>query len=252
MRIMQTVQTVRQQNTRLLLIKYLLSTQAGFSIIESLVAVLVVSILLAAIVPMVFLSTASRAQARRVDLATQAARSYVDGVRSGVINIINPVASFPFLDDTTSWVGTSRSQYFQNVPAPTNATVSALSALPAIKIDTNGNGFSVDDPEDLVIQPMRSGAADGTGLDSQGFYMAVRVYRADAFLADISGNLTAIKPAIIATAPFGLQTGTNATACPNGSRVFTSTNGSLTCPLVIMKVDIYPTNSTLDQIKGRL
>jgi prepilin-type N-terminal cleavage/methylation domain-containing protein len=246
------MRTMRKQNTRLLLIKYLLSTQAGFSLIESLVAVVVVAILLAAIVPMVVLSTASRVQARRVDLATQAARSYVDGVRAGVINIIDPVASFPYIDDASTWVGTSRSQYFQNVPAPTNATVAALNTLPGIKIDTNGDGFSVDDPQDLVIQPMRSGAPDGNNLDSQGFYMAVRVYRADAFQADTSGNLTAIKPEIIANPPFGLQTGNNEADCPNGSRVFTSSNGSLTCPLVVMKVDVYPTDSTLDQIKGRL
>jgi prepilin-type N-terminal cleavage/methylation domain-containing protein len=239
---------MQKQNTRLFIIKYLLSTQSGFSLIESLVAVVVVSILLAAIVPMVFLSNASRAQARRVDLATQAARSYVDGVRSGVINIINPVASFPFIDTVTG----SRSQYFQNVVAPTNATVAALDVLPAIKVDTNGNGFSVDDPQDLVIQPMRSGPSNGINLDSQGFYMAVRVYRADAFQANATGNLTAIKPGIT------LMSGTNQTNsalsdyCPNGSRVFTSTNGSLACPLVIMKVDVYPKGSTLDQIRGRL
>ncbi|OYQ62896.1 hypothetical protein B9G53_19820 [Pseudanabaena sp. SR411] len=242
------MRTMRKQNTRLLLIKYLLSTQAGFSLIESLVAVVVVAILLAAIVPMVVLSTASRVQARRVDLATQAARSYVDGVRAGVINIIDPVASFPYIDDASTWVGTSRSQYFQSVPAPTNATVAALNALPGIKIDTNGDGFSVDDPQDLVIQPMRSGAPDGNNLDSQGFYMAVRVYRADAFLADTATppNLTGIRAGV------SLQTGNNETDCPNGSRVFTSSNGSLTCPLVVMKVDVYPTDSTLDQIKGRL
>jgi prepilin-type N-terminal cleavage/methylation domain-containing protein len=242
------VNAMRKQNTRLLLIKYLLSTQAGFTLIESLVAVVVVAILLAAIVPMVVLSTASRVQARRVDLATQAARSYVDGVRAGVINIVDPVASFPYIDNGSTWVGTSRSQYFQSVPAPTNATVAALNALPGIKVDTNGDGFSADDPQDLVIQPMRSGAPDGNNLDSQGFYMAVRVYRADAFLTDTANppNLTGIRTGVT------LQTGNNEADCPNGSRVFTSTNGSLTCPLVVMKVDIYPADSTLDQIRGRL
>ncbi|MFN9020329.1 MAG: prepilin-type N-terminal cleavage/methylation domain-containing protein, partial [Pseudanabaena sp.] len=37
---------MRKINTRLFLTKYLLSTQAGFSLIESLVAVLVVAILI--------------------------------------------------------------------------------------------------------------------------------------------------------------------------------------------------------------
>ena len=223
---------MRKQDTRLLLIKYLLSTQAGFSLIESLVAVVVVSILLAAIVPMVVLSTASRIQARRVDLATQAARSYVDGVRANVINIIDPVASFPYIDDTSNWVGTSRSQYFQSVPAPTNATVSTLNLLPGIKVDTNGDGFSVDDPQDLFIQPMRSGSTDATILKKQGFWLAVRVYRADA----LSGSAA-------------LRDGTEST-CNTGRTAFSNT-ASITCPIVTVRSQILPTTNAnnLDDIK---
>ena len=76
-------------------------------------AVVVVSILLTAILPMIILSTATRVQARRVDLATQAARGYIDGVRSGVINIVDAPANcgqttFPFIDNSPG----SHNQYF--------------------------------------------------------------------------------------------------------------------------------------------
>jgi len=237
-----------QSNTRLylmkLFIKYSHSTQAGFSLLESLMAVVVVSILMTAMLPMVVLTTASRVQARRVDLATQAARSYTDGVRSGVVDIISApptLSEYPFIDRNI--IGqTSRSQYFKDVPAPSNSNLASLFKIPGVKIDTNGNGFSFDDPQDLVIQPMRS---FGNDLATQGFYMGVRVYRADAFQSD-----TALRSGLTE-----LQKGSdpsNPATCPSGSRVLTSTGGSSICPLLFMKVDVYPSTSTLDQIKSRL
>ena len=62
------------------------STQSGFTIIESLVAIVVVGILLAAIAPVIVFSVATRVQARRVELATDAAKTYIDGVRSRTID----------------------------------------------------------------------------------------------------------------------------------------------------------------------
>ena len=58
---------------------------AGFTIIESLVAVIVLGILMTAIAPTIVLSTATRVQSRRIELATLAARGYIDGVSSGNI-----------------------------------------------------------------------------------------------------------------------------------------------------------------------
>ena len=233
---------MRKINTRLFLIKYLLSNQSGFSLLEALMAVVVVSILMTAILPMIILSTATRVQSRRVDLATQAARGYVDGVRSGTINIIDPTPAFPatFINDNA--VDSARNQYFQNVAAPSSVNIASLNGIQGIKVDTNGNGFNVTDPQDLVIQPMRTG---GTDLATQGFYMQVRVYRADAFTQDAAGNLNGIQAGLT------LQTG-NGDTCPNGRGIVTSTGGGKNCPLVVMKVDINPSTSTMNQIKNRL
>jgi type II secretory pathway pseudopilin PulG len=209
-------------------------------------AVVVVSILLTAILPMIILSTATRVQARRVDLATQAARGYIDGVRSGVINIVDAPANcagqttFPFIDNSQG----SQNQYFTDVkvPAPNITTIAKLSCISGVKVDPNNNGFSVNDPQDLVIQPMRS---EGTG--TTGFYMQVRVYRADAFI-QVGADLTGIQPGLI------LQTGNSEVTCPNARQIVTSTNGSKSCPLVVSGADIYlsANTNTLSQIKSRI
>ena len=200
-------------------------------------AVVVVSILLTAILPMIVMTTATRVQSRRVDLATQAARSYIDGVRSGVIDIT--ATTFPFVGGPQ----TSRNQYFSDVPAPNSTNIANLNAIAGVKVDTNGSGFTVNDPQDLVIQPMRSA---GNDLTTQGFYMEVRVYRADAFTQDASGNLNGLQSGLI------MQTGNDDGLCPNARKVVTSTGGAKDCPLVVMKVDINPPTSTLSQIKSRL
>ncbi|MEM7726653.1 MAG: hormogonium polysaccharide secretion pseudopilin HpsB [Cyanobacteria bacterium P01_A01_bin.45] len=65
------------------------SEESGFTIIESLIAIIVVAILMTAIAPAIVLSTATRVQARRVEMATQAARSFIDGLRTGKVDSSN-------------------------------------------------------------------------------------------------------------------------------------------------------------------
>ena len=61
------------------------SQDGGYTIIESLVAMIVVSVLMIAIAPVMAFSVATRVQARRIELATQAARAYIDALRTGAI-----------------------------------------------------------------------------------------------------------------------------------------------------------------------
>ncbi|NES68106.1 MAG: type II secretion system protein, partial [Okeania sp. SIO2D1] len=58
---------------------------AGYTIMEGLVAMIMVAFLMSAVAPVIALSVGTRVQARRVELATQAARSYIDGLRAGSI-----------------------------------------------------------------------------------------------------------------------------------------------------------------------
>ena len=65
------------------------SGESGFTIIESLIALVVVAILMVAIAPVIVFSTATRVQSRRIELGTQAAKSYIEGVRTGAIPVDN-------------------------------------------------------------------------------------------------------------------------------------------------------------------
>ncbi len=222
--------------------------EAGFSLIESLVAAAVVSIMIVSIAPMVALSTSARVNARRIDQATQAARSYIDAVRGGVID----VTTFPdYLvlppievnrNAQGQYVFEKKEDLSYGIAAP-NATLLPLDSATAtnpvrgIRIDADGNGFNVNDPQDLVIQPMRSGplsssATAATDLQRQGFWLAVRVYRADAF----NGVNTPKK-------------GTES-ECARSKIPFSSTT-SILCPLVTMRSQVMPTvdSNNLDGIK---
>jgi hypothetical protein len=105
-------------------------------------------------------------------------------------------------------------------------------------VDANGNGFSLDDPQDFFIQPMRSGplssiATASTDLKNQGFWLAIRVYRADA----LAGTRTLLK-------------GTES-LCEQGKTPFSSTGTSI-CPIVTMRSQIFlPTVNpkNIDDIK---
>jgi prepilin-type N-terminal cleavage/methylation domain-containing protein len=147
-------------------------TQSGFTLLESLIAMVVVSTLLVGIAPMLALTVAARAQARRVDLATKAAQTYLNGVRAGSIT----VPALPSgVTATTTAINLHNASVLTSAPTDSSTLV-----------DTNGNGFSYSDPADLVIQPIRNGQAVTTTVTEadvrkRGFDILVRVYRADAF-----------------------------------------------------------------------
>lgn len=151
------------------------SNQSGFTIMEALVAVLVVGILLTAIAPVIVLSVATRVQARRVELASDAAKSYIDGVSSGTI-------APPALPSGNS----SSPQELKNYNAPStgtlNCTANNYCSSPANNlycIDGDGSGCSNTSSKDLIIQAFRYNK-DSTDAED-GYSLGLRVYRADAF-----------------------------------------------------------------------
>ena len=133
------------------------SNQAGFTIIESLLAILVVTILMVGVAPVIVLSVATRVQAKRVEQGADAARAYIDGVRSGSITNAPPTPTVGFPVHTN--------QSFDLVPAPTSAA-----GLYCVDVD-GGNC-------DLYIQAFRNGVP---ARPENGYKLGIRVYRADAF-----------------------------------------------------------------------
>ncbi|MBD2188950.1 prepilin-type N-terminal cleavage/methylation domain-containing protein [Pseudanabaena mucicola] len=212
--------------------------ESGFSLLESLIAVAVVSILIVAIAPMIALSTSARINARRIDQATQAARSYVDAVRGGVIDTV----AFPtnLIRNTPNAQG----QYtFEAIAPPTNVpTLAASSTCSQVNtavlgsaavlgtcVDVNANGFSVNDPQDLFIQPMRSGPTDPSELRGQGYWLAVRVYRSDAL-----------------TSASAIRTGTEESCNSGANATAFSSTSSITCPIVTIRSQIPPVGSSIN------
>jgi type II secretory pathway pseudopilin PulG len=178
-------------------------SEAGFTIIESLLAVIVVGILIVAIGPVIALSAATRIQARRVDWATQAARAYLDGVRSGVI-APPPIAS---TSDTKKNLHVTT---LQNVVPPTPNTLNcsartvrtdngaaidyndsrsgycqAPKADPQYVVycvDGDNNGTcTTDSLRDFLVQASGLQYATTTTDATRGYLLGIRVYRADGF-----------------------------------------------------------------------
>ncbi len=182
-----------------------LSTQSGFTIIEALLAIIIVSVLMAAIAPVIILSTATRLQARRVELATQAARAYVDGVRSGAIKTPDSVVPPPrlrgnpppkFLNSAAAPISrrpnctppANITTNFYCAPEPSNRPNPSAVNLFCVNMDGNPRGCNRGSSKSLIIQAFRSTPSppNSANIDprddgSKGYILGVRVYRADAF-----------------------------------------------------------------------
>lgn len=162
------------------------SSESGFTIIESLVAILVGSILLAAIAPVLVISTATRVQARRIELATQAAKAFVDGVKSKTIPEDNIIA----LDSNFKAATAAEPRTLKD-----NATSYLLSGM---AVPTTSNGLYCFNKDGSItapnctnhlfyIQAGKIAVKDSDPDKGQGYRLGIRVYRADAEF----GSLTA-------------------------------------------------------------
>jgi len=136
----------------------------GYTIIESLVAMIVVSVLMIAIAPVMAFSVATRVQARRMELATQAGKAYIDALRTGAIR---PIGSTP---------ASPRGFPTENVAAPANFNDSYCYNLDETP-DCAGS-------KEFFVQGIRSPNTNpnpNIGPTDTGYSLTVRVYRADAF-----------------------------------------------------------------------
>ncbi|MEO1374149.1 MAG: hormogonium polysaccharide secretion pseudopilin HpsB, partial [Cyanobacteria bacterium J06635_10] len=166
------------------------SNQSGFTIIESLVAIIVVGILMTAIAPTIVLSVATRVQARRVEFATDAAQSYIDGVRSGTIEPPElPNKSDDELEEYD----------FSKYDAPKQGTLTCNANDYCSKPDTNlycvdgdaDGSCTIATSKDMIVQAFRYNPSSTEPED--GYSLGVRVYRADAFDKKKVKELKALK-----------------------------------------------------------
>ena len=139
------------------------SRDGGYTIIESLVAMIVVSVLMIAIAPVMAFSVATRVQARRMELATQAARAYIDALRTGAVRPI--VGSNP---DSPEGFPTF------NLNNPPPAPAAGVAGLYCYNLDETP---ACAGSRDFFVQGVRNVDTNPTGT---GYSLTVRVYRADA------------------------------------------------------------------------
>jgi prepilin-type N-terminal cleavage/methylation domain-containing protein len=170
--------------------------RSGFTLIESLVAIIIVAIVVIGIIPPVFYATATRVQNRRAEQAAQLAQTEIDKVRAAVEQHASYTANG--VQDLPPFIGADI-HVATNVPAPdlkgtaatkvrsVNGTCQnddgkALASVNQyIAVDTDGGDNCK--PE-FFVQIFRSndivqsGALPGTPPD--GFFIGVRVYSAVA------------------------------------------------------------------------
>jgi prepilin-type N-terminal cleavage/methylation domain-containing protein len=163
------------------------ASDSGFTIIESLLGIVVVAILLAAISPVLVMSTAIRVQARRIEKATQAASTFIDGVRTGSIEPPSKydAANKVELDPATADKPRALAHNLMNlnqmpVPKTKNDKDLYLFQKDGIicHVSQTGCTKSADSPfEEFYIQARQIIVKGSQAND--GYRLALRVYRAD-------------------------------------------------------------------------
>jgi prepilin-type N-terminal cleavage/methylation domain-containing protein len=170
------------------------TSDSGFTIIESLLGIVVVAILLAGISPVLVMSTATRVQSRRTEKATQVANTFIDGVRTGSIELTqDSKIELPKLDETNTTRTLQENLITDTtMPVPESATDGDLyfSKSDGTICQPFGTGTCTKDPnqpfEEFFIQA-RQIRVEGSG-ENDGFRLALRVYRGDV---DFSEDLLA-------------------------------------------------------------
>ncbi|MDD1419253.1 hormogonium polysaccharide secretion pseudopilin HpsB [Dolichospermum sp. ST_sed1] len=160
---------------------------SGFTIIESLMAIVVVAMLLASITPILIISTSIRVQSRRIEKATQAANTFIDGVKAG--SIVTGSSAAPSkkisLDPATLRTPADYFISITKMPVPISKTDANVN-LYLLKKDGNiciasDSACQIDSTntfDEFYIQAMPIIVA-GIHTKSSGYRLAVRVYRSD-------------------------------------------------------------------------
>lgn len=151
------------------------SSQSGYTILESLMAIVVVTVLMVAVAPLLAFSFATRVQAKRVELGSKAANTYIDAVRSGAV----PPPTLTTQTDPPTSAGSLTCDAGQVCTSP-------VGHLYCVDNDSDGKCTLPNDPTpgkglmDMIVQGVAINTFDGATLDD-GYQLIVRVYRSDAF-----------------------------------------------------------------------
>jgi hypothetical protein len=198
--------------------------EAGYTILEAIIAILIVTVLMSVVAPVIGFSVGTRVSAKRIELASQAARSYLDWVK------VDP-----------SNRGPNRST-IKDLEQANPPDLTALSAGCTVDgsycdgahgrifcVDGDGDGMCKKDSlKDMIVQGVSWNGSWQSATDyTRGYKLGIRVYRADAF------NETELK------------TETSSTSVNN-------VGGDRRYPLVTLTTEIAPTEDSFNNLKNRL
>ena len=220
------------------------SPQGGYTILEGLVAMVIVAVLMSAVAPVIVLSVGTRVQARRIELGAQAARSYIDTVRSGVkdgpwpasvplstVDAPDPNApTFPCPADDYCTSSPERQFYCVDGDGTGKCEETSLTDMIVQGASRGGSGFQTTSTDAVT------GDTTVTGANyPMGYRMLVRVYRADAF------QETSLCPE-----------GADCPAAGTQQSAVTNAIGNRRLPVTETITDIGPTERSFNNLRDRL
>ncbi|MEB3342536.1 hormogonium polysaccharide secretion pseudopilin HpsB [Okeania sp.] len=222
------------------------SPEAGYTMIEGLIAMVIVAAIMSAVAPIIAVSVGTRVQARRVELATQAARSYIDAVRKGQLSAPEGFVSDQQISATAltecSQTDGNNLQY-----CPTALISQVLGQFYCV----DGDGDGECTPESLTDMMVHGAiiyfdlpdsdyknqilTADSATKSKLGYILKVRVFRAKAFASSVKLSNQDV--------PFTVNNAGLATR-----------SGDVERPLFVTKVEIAPKslNGSFQKICDRL
>lgn len=175
--------------------KFRHSSESGYTILEGVMAMVVVSVLMLAVSPVIVLATGIRMQAKRIQLASQAASSYVAYIKTSPRrenapgNLENPLEE-PTDDDPLPTHEAPQLNFDIDGLCEQNGEYCGdNNQLYCVDFDGD-DSCTTDSQVDMIVQPIarlyNSIAPDDESNQwaDDGYVLAVRVYRANAFGGD--------------------------------------------------------------------
>jgi len=159
------------------------TSESGYTILEGIMAILMVTVMLTLVGPVIAFSVGTRVQAKRIELASQAAKTYVDSLRAG--SLPPPVDNTP---DTSALKvrPAPNSGNLDCASSPTNVQGFCNNTKTLYCVSFDGNNTCLNNSlVDMVVQAQACYPTGTTDIKDKGYHLLVRVYRANAF-----GNLT--------------------------------------------------------------
>ncbi|MEA5617082.1 hormogonium polysaccharide secretion pseudopilin HpsB [Cronbergia sp. UHCC 0137] len=161
---------------------------SGFTVIESMMAMVLASLLMIAIAPVLAFSVATRLQTRRVEQANAAAKTFLDAIRGGAVKIedvaIVKQLAAPTTDEPRNLTATPTDYLISStdMPAPTTS-VGLFCVLKDGTVNKKVDSSSTVCDTNRLFYVQAGRIAQGSGRND-GSRLAIRLYRDDVDFTD--------------------------------------------------------------------